>query len=157
MSGTERNLTELTRSERNRVEISGINIIERHWSSSKACLCQTQCFGVLAACPPIKDSTKGGFAADRAPPYVEAAKGRLLYGWACRGWACSKHTKTLSAAKASFGVGPEPDPAVLVLDAAVLVLTSHNIHGLSREINRVSMEIHGNSTDNLGYPWIIHG
>ena len=40
----------------------------------------------------------------------------------CRGWAGSKHTKTLSPAKASFGAGPVPDPAVLVLDPAVLVL-----------------------------------
>ena len=35
-----------------------------------------------------------------------AAEGRLLYGWACRGWAGIKHTKTLSPAKASFGAGP---------------------------------------------------
>ena len=44
-----------------------------------------------------------------------------------------------SPAKASFGVGPVPDPAVLVLDPAVLVLRSMDMH--------VPVDIHGQSTD----------
>jgi hypothetical protein len=36
---------------------------------------------------------------------VEAAEGRIHYGWVWRGWAGSKHTKTLSPATASFGAG----------------------------------------------------
>ena len=35
------------------------------------------------------------------------------------GWAGSKHTNTLSLAKASFGAGSVPDPALLALDPAV--------------------------------------
>ena len=44
---------------------------------------------MLAACP----------AEGRATIFVEATEGRLLYGWVCGGWAGSKNSKTLSAAK----------------------------------------------------------
>ena len=102
---------------------------------------------LLPAQPPHtlhKGFHKGWRAAEgRAPPFVEAAEGRLLYGWVCRGWAGSKHTKTLSPAKASFGAGPVPDPAVLVLDPAVLVLDPAVLVLRSMDIN--------------GCPWIIHG
>ena len=43
--------------------------------------------------PSIKESTKGGGRRRRPPPFVEAAEGRLLYGWVCGGWGGSKHTK----------------------------------------------------------------
>ena len=96
------------------------------------------------AYPPTKDSTKGG-ARQRAP-FVEAAEDRLLDVWVCRGWAGSKHTTTLSPAKASFRAGPVPDPAVLVLDPAVLVLDPRIIHGypwISMDYLWISMD----------YPW----
>ena len=92
---------------------------------------------MLAACP-----------APVSPPIKEAAFGRLhkggrrprahgiFYWWVCKGWASNKHTNTLSPEEASFGAGPVPDPAVLVLDPAVLklhdpavlVLRSMDIH-----------------------------
>ena len=45
-----------------------------------------------------------------------------MMGGVCKGGAGSDHTKSLSPAKASFGAGPVPDPAVLVLNPVVLVL-----------------------------------
>ena len=51
-------------------------------------------------------------------PFVEAAEG-LLYGRVCGGWAKSKHAKTLSPAKASFGAGSVPDLVVLVPQAVL--------------------------------------
>ena len=57
--------------------------------------------------PTHKGFHKGWRATEgRAPPFVGAAEGRLLCWWVCRGWAGSKHTKTLSPAKAIFGTGP---------------------------------------------------
>ena len=59
----------------------------------------------------------------------------------------SKHNKTLSLAKASFGAGPVPAPAVLVLDPAVLALSSMDMHALTLEYPQMID----------GYPWITHG
>ena len=36
--------------------------------------------------PSIKESTKGGGRRRRPPPFVEAAEGRLPYGWVSGGW-----------------------------------------------------------------------
>ena len=114
----------------------------------------------LCACclPSRRAPTHKGFhkwrrAADgRAPPIVEVAEVNLLYGWLCRGWTGSKHTKTLSPTKASFGAGPVPHPAVLVLDPAVLVLDPavlvprsmdiSGAHGLPMD-NGLSMDVRG--------------
>ena len=57
-----------------------------------------------------------------SPPFVESCMGGCAGGW-----TGSKHTKTLSPVKASFGPGPVPDPAVLVLDPVVLVLHPEDI------------------------------
>ena len=82
---------------------------------------------------PKRIPQRGRAARGRAPPFMDAAEGRLLYGWVCRGWAGSKHTKTWSLAKENFWAGPVPRPAV-VLDPEVLVLRSMDIHRLSLDV-----------------------
>jgi hypothetical protein len=52
----------------------------------------------------------------------------------------------MSLAKASFGVGPVPDPAVVVLDPAVLVLDPAVLVLRSMDMH-VPVDIHGQSTD----------
>ena len=47
--------------------------------------------------PSIKESTKGGGRRRRLTPFVDAAEGRLLYGWVCGGWGGSRRGRNTQA------------------------------------------------------------
>ena len=94
----------------------------------------SMCWCACCLPSPCTPTHKGGGL--RPPPQRGARSlrrrasicGILFSGWVCRGWASSRHTKTLSPAKASFGAGPVPDPAVLLLDPALLAQVVLALH-----------------------------
>ena len=48
---------------------------------------------------PIHKGIHKGGAAEGRPPFVEAAEGRLLYGWVCGGWGGGRRSKIFAKCK----------------------------------------------------------